>query len=185
MTRECCERCPDTWLWGNLVSEPGRRPPNRPVRDWFRQVGYVGADPGVVVVRHHTSGRSAGATSSNPRGYWEPRAVIALNEAILRRSGNSGYDLSLERGTKRHDAADIAAIRSFLSTLPAAPVVVIKEPKLTAVSDLWFEAARGAGYDVAAVIAVRHPGSASGRSTSVPVDSFTSAPPRSWSAPGG
>lgn len=99
-----------------------------------------------------------GATSSNPRGYWEPRAVIALNEAILRRSGNSGYDLSLERGAKRHDAADIAAIRSFLSTLPAAPVVVIKEPKLTAVSDLWFEAARGAGYDVAAVIAVRHPG---------------------------
>ena len=103
-----------------------------------------------------------GATAENPRGYWEPRAAIHLNEAILRRRGSSGYDLTLRMHEDsafdpEKDAADIAKIRTFLTTLPAAPLVVIKEPKLTAVSGIWFEAARLAGFDVATVIAVRHP----------------------------
>lgn len=102
-----------------------------------------------------------GATASNPRGYWEPRAAIHLNESILRRHGASAYDLKLSRDDSGadpdRDAASVADIRTFLTALPTAPVVVIKEPKMTAVSDLWFEAARMAGFDVAAVIAVRHP----------------------------
>ena len=36
-----------------------------------------------------------GATAQNPRGCWEPRAAIHLNEAILRRHGSSAYDLTL------------------------------------------------------------------------------------------
>jgi hypothetical protein len=51
----------------------------------------------------------------------------------------------------------IAKIRAYLGTLPSAPIVVIKEPKTTALCDMWFEGARQAGFDVAAVIAVRHP----------------------------
>jgi hypothetical protein len=103
-----------------------------------------------------------GATANNPRGCWEPRAAIHLNEAILRRHGSSGYDLTLrlqEGGAfdPEENAACVEKIRAFLSTLPAAPVVVIKEPKMTALSGMWFEAARLAGFDVAAVIAVRHP----------------------------
>ncbi len=35
--------------------------------------------------------------------------------------------------------------------------MVIKDPKITAMSGLWFEAARQAGFDPVAVIAVRHP----------------------------
>jgi hypothetical protein len=106
-----------------------------------------------------------GATAENPRGCWEPRAAIHLNEAILRRHGSSGYDITLrmpeeqkEQASDAQDnAADIAKIKAFLNTFPAAPLVVIKEPKLTAVSGIWFEAARLAGFDIAAVIAVRHP----------------------------
>ena len=45
----------------------------------------------------------------------------------------------------------------YLLSLPAAPVLIIKEPKTTTVSGIWFEAARQAGFDVAAVVAVRHP----------------------------
>lgn len=103
-----------------------------------------------------------GATASNPRGYWEPRAAVHLNEDILRRHNSSGYDPSLrlredgEFGVEEK-AACIAKIQRYLSTLPAGPVVVVKEPKITAVSGMWFEAARLAGFDVAAVIAVRHP----------------------------
>jgi len=103
-----------------------------------------------------------GATSENPRGFFEPRAVIHLNQAILHDHGSSGYDMALEP----HDAgafdveqngAWIAKVRDYLSGLAAAPVVVIKEPKTTTVSRIWFEGARQAGFDVAAVIAVRHP----------------------------
>jgi len=103
-----------------------------------------------------------GATSENPRGCWEPRAAIHLNETILRRHGSSGYDLALrtqKEGASDADenAADVAKVKAFLTTLPDAPLVVIKEPKITTVSGIWFEAARQAGFDVAAVVAVRHP----------------------------
>lgn len=103
-----------------------------------------------------------GAMSENPRGFFEPRAVIHLNQAILHAHASSGYDMALEP----HDAGVfdidqncvwIAKVRDYLSGLAAAPVVVIKESKMTAVSRIWFEGARQAGFDVAAVIAVRHP----------------------------
>lgn len=104
-----------------------------------------------------------GATGSNPRGYFEPRQAIYLNESILRRHGRSGYDLKLRTGDDPSigagkDTESIAKLRAYLASLPKAPVVVIKEPKMTAISDMWFEAAREAGFDVASVIAVRHPG---------------------------
>jgi hypothetical protein len=108
-----------------------------------------------------------GATASNPRGYWEPRAAVHLNEDILRRYNSSGYDPSLrlqEDGAfdAEENAACIAKIKEYLSTLPAGPLVVIKEPKITAVSGMWFEAARLAGFDVAAVITLRHPAEVTG-----------------------
>lgn len=103
-----------------------------------------------------------GATSENPRGFFEPRAVIHLNQAILHDHGSSGYDTSMvphDDGvfSVERNAAWVAKVRDYLSGLPAAPLVVIKEPKTTTVSAIWFEAAVQAGFDVAAVIAVRHP----------------------------
>ena len=82
--------------------------------------------------------------------------------AILRRHGSAWFDPSLrlqEEGAfdAEEKAACIAKIRAFLTTLPAAPLVVIKDGNITVLSGLWFEAARLAGFDIAAVIAVRHP----------------------------
>jgi hypothetical protein len=104
-----------------------------------------------------------GATSENPRGFFEPRAVIHLNQAILHHHGSSGYDMALDAHEQgafdvENNAAWIAKIRAYLGGLPTAPIVVMKEPKTTLVSGMWFEAARQAGFDVAAVVAVRHPG---------------------------
>ncbi len=102
-----------------------------------------------------------GASSENPRGFWEPRTAIHLNEVILRRHGSSGYDPTLraqEEGAfdVEKNAQYVAKIKAYLEKLPAAPLMVIKEPKMTALSGMWFEAARLAGYDIAAVVAVRH-----------------------------
>jgi hypothetical protein len=86
----------------------------------------------------------------------------SLNESILRCRGTNWYDPSLrflDGGAfdAEENAASITNIAAYLTTLPAAPLVVIKEPRITTLCDLWFEAARVAGFDVAAVIAVRHP----------------------------
>jgi hypothetical protein len=109
------------------------------------------------------AGKLVGADSGNPLGYWEPRAAIDLNAAILRRNGSSLYDPTLrlqeEEGAfdAEEKAACIAKIRAFLTTLPAAPLVVIKDLQIAALSGVWFEAARLAGFDIVTVIAVRHP----------------------------
>lgn len=104
----------------------------------------------------------AGANSANPRGYWEPRKAIHLNAAILRRHGSANYDPSLrleEEGafTAEAEASYIAKIRAYLTTLPAVPLVVIKDLQIAALSGIWFEATRQAGFDIAIVHAVRHP----------------------------
>lgn len=103
-----------------------------------------------------------GATIDNPRGYFEPRAAISLNQAILHRHRSSGYDPTMcaqQDGAIGPDerAEWVARISRYLGTLPAAPVVVLKEPKITMTSGLWFEGARRAGFEVAAIIALRHP----------------------------
>jgi hypothetical protein len=102
------------------------------------------------------------ADAANPRGFWEPRAAINLNQAILYRHGSRWFDPSLrlqEEGAfdAEETAAYIAEIGGFLTTLPTAPLVLIKHPQITVLSGLWFEAARLAGFDIAAVIAVRRP----------------------------
>ncbi|MGE2818060.1 sulfotransferase family protein [Mycobacterium heidelbergense] len=106
--------------------------------------------------------RLVGAMGDNPRGHWEPREANCLNEAILRRHRSTMFDPTLrlqEQGVLdgKTKAACITEIKAFLATLPAAPLVVIKDPRITVLSDVWFEAARLAGFDVVAVIAVRHP----------------------------
>ena len=96
-----------------------------------------------------------GATSTNKRGFFEPRAAIVLNEEILRSRGTSGFDMGIPTRDEsavdpRKAARHIAKVSSYLASLPPAPLVVIKEPKTTL-------AAAQAGFDVAAVIALRHP----------------------------
>ncbi|MCX6484789.1 MAG: sulfotransferase family protein [Mycobacterium sp.] len=103
-----------------------------------------------------------GAIPDNPRGCFEPRAVIRLNQSILHDHGSSGYDIALTphnegRFAAERNAAWVAKVRDYFGSLPAVPVTVIKEPKATAVSEIWFEGARQAGFDVGAIIAVRHP----------------------------
>jgi len=143
------------------------------------QTGAAAHPVALFVLGMHRSGTSAltralslcggalptelfGPDAGNPRGYWESRAAVDLNDAILRRHGRTWYDPSLrlqEEGAFNADekAACIAEIGEFLTTLPAAPLVIIKDPRITLLSGMWFEAARLAGFDIAAVIAVRHP----------------------------
>ena len=97
-----------------------------------------------------------GASSANPTGYWEPRAAVNLNHSILHRRGINWLDPSVRDGGAV-DWRAIADVGAYLSALPASPLTVIKELQITVLSDVWFEAARLAGFEPVAVIAVRHP----------------------------
>jgi hypothetical protein len=106
--------------------------------------------------------RMLGADRRYPAGFWEPRPAIHLTNALLRRHGSAGFDPTLrlhEEGAfdPAENARYTAKIRAYLTKLPVAPLVVIKDPKITVMSGLWFEAARQAGFDPVAVVAVRHP----------------------------
>lgn len=104
----------------------------------------------------------SGADPRNPRGYWEPRASLHLNNTILRSHGSAVFDPSLclqEDGGFDADqkAACVNKIGKFLATLPDAPLVLIKDLQITLLSSLWFEATRQAGFDIAVVNMVRPP----------------------------
>lgn len=103
-----------------------------------------------------------GADAGNPRGYWESSAAARINDVILRRHDSTWFDPSLRFQQKDaldtvEKAACVAEITEFLTTLPEVPFVLIKEGGTIALSDVWFEAASRAGFDVGIVITVRYP----------------------------
>ncbi|CAJ1587164.1 sulfotransferase family protein [[Mycobacterium] wendilense] len=103
-----------------------------------------------------------GADANNPRGYWEPRAALHLNEKFLYRHGSSYFDPTLrlqDEGVLSDEEKTqfSAQIADYLRELPTAPVTVIKVLHISLLCDAWFNAARMAGYDIAAVLAVRDP----------------------------
>ncbi len=107
-----------------------------------------------------------GADDGNPRGYWEPRIAVHLNDEFLRRHGSTWFDPTLRfqdevvvSGAERD--AYLGRIKAFLRGLPSAPLHIIKEPRITALSDFWFDAARQIGFRLAAAVPVRHPGEVS------------------------
>lgn len=103
-----------------------------------------------------------GATEGNPLGHWEPEDALALNQAFLAEHGASWFDPTLrlqceEDFTSEESAAFIERIKAFLLPLSAKPLLVIKEPRVTALSRFWFEAARQLDMSVRIVVPVRHP----------------------------
>jgi hypothetical protein len=101
------------------------------------------------------------ADESNPKGHWEPLEALQLNESFLQAHASSWYDptLRLEAGVIDTNEAEqfIDAIRTLLRTWPCSSFLVIKEPRITALTPFWFDAARREGFAIKAVIPVRHP----------------------------
>ena len=111
--------------------------------------------------------RLLGAGEGNPTGHWEPLEALTLNEAFLGRYGSNWYDPrwpspweAVVDLPERH--AFIDQLATFLDGYVDEPLLVIKEPRITALTEFWFGAARRVGFEIAAVIAVRHPAEVAG-----------------------
>jgi hypothetical protein len=90
-----------------------------------------------------------------------------LNEAFLRRFGSNWYDPRLyERSELALGSSEgrtfVDQIAMFLEEQPSEPPLLIKEPRITALTAFWFPAARRVGLQIAAVVAVRHPAEVAG-----------------------
>ncbi len=85
-----------------------------------------------------------------------------LNEAFLWWYGSNWYDprcpsvweTAVDSAEKQ---AFIDRIADFLEGYLQEPFLVIKEPRITALTEFWFAAARRVGFEIAALVAVRHP----------------------------
>lgn len=103
-----------------------------------------------------------GATEANPLGHWEPHDALNLNEAFLSVHRASWHDPTLRlQGEVAVDAQRrttyVEKIKEFIRSLPSAPLTVIKEPRITALSEYWFEAVRQLNLPMGVVVPVRHP----------------------------
>jgi hypothetical protein len=103
-----------------------------------------------------------GADDGNPKGHWEPLNALHLNEQFLTRHGSTWFDPTLRLQSEvvvssAERDAYLDEIKAFLRGLPPAPIHIIKEPRITALSDFWFDAARQSGFCPAAAVPVRHP----------------------------
>jgi Sulfotransferase family len=103
-----------------------------------------------------------GPSNANPHGHWEPWEALKLNDAFLARNQATWHDPTLRlQGemtfSEEQRTTYVQEIQAFLRSLPPAPVLVIKDPRITALSGFWFEAARELGHSIGVAIAIRHP----------------------------
>ena len=98
------------------------------------------------------------AAPDNPRGFWEPLESVALNDRFLERKNSSWYDPSLAGVRIDNEEALSAEVIAFLRrSFGNKSVVVLKEPRILSVFELWLRALETAGFTVKIVHVFRHP----------------------------
>jgi hypothetical protein len=97
----------------------------------------------------------------NERGYWESWVITALNEDILKSAGtvwddwrafNTGWFVSpLAAGFGQR------AVAALASEFGAAPLIVVKDPRMCRLMPLWHKLFSDGGYTIRVVIPIRSP----------------------------
>ena len=101
------------------------------------------------------------AADVNATGFWESRAMLALHDEILEAAGGSWHDLrELDAGWFASDAA--RALRTRLAALlaseyGAAPLLLVKDPRLCRLLPLWRPVLAELGIEPLVLLAVRNP----------------------------
>jgi len=98
----------------------------------------------------------------NPKGFYELVWVNELNDAIFSRLGLSWGSIEFLTDEiidplKLHDEVDriVESVKGEWGT--TAPVIGIKDPRISLLFPLWESALHKMGYDVRCLIALRHP----------------------------
>ena len=94
-----------------------------------------------------------GASSDNPKGHFEPRAIVDLNDAVLAREGAIWARIAPVKARPTAEEMDAAIEASFGD----APHIVVKDPRMTLLMPAWRPYLEGLGQHVGVVISLRHP----------------------------
>ncbi|MBX9616224.1 MAG: hypothetical protein K2X25_11565 [Caulobacteraceae bacterium] len=132
----------------------------------------------IIVAGMHRSGTSAmarvlglaGASlperliqpgDDNPKGFWEPQEVVALNDEILRTLGSTWNDVFGFRvaglARDQHDHFIRRAQSVLALNFAGEGQVVMKDPRVSLLAPVWREALVAEGFKPAFLIMVRHP----------------------------
>ena len=104
--------------------------------------------------------RMMAPSSANPKGFWEHRQVVEINEALLASLGRSEFDpREMPRDWELHPAvsASIPVIRTLIGEFSGAREWAIKDPRLCRLATVWRGAVEGLNPRLGAVLVVRHP----------------------------
>jgi len=103
--------------------------------------------------------KSMRETPTDREGYGDPGASISINARFLRRKDSSWYDPFLVQARSRDEQAFVADAAAFLKAcFGDEPVLVLADPRICCIFELWIEAAKRAGFRPRVVHVFRHPG---------------------------
>lgn len=129
----------------------------------------------IVVLGMHRSGTSAltrllslaGASlprdlmlpkPDNPTGFWESNTIVKANDLVLHALGSRWDDpFEVHADDELRSFALPRLVELIAEDYEDAPLIVIKDPRISLLTRLWNQALKQAGYQVHHVTAVRHP----------------------------
>ena len=136
-----------------------------------------GRKTAVVVLGMHRSGTSAMARvlnlcgaflpakimppklGVNPKGFWEPEAVLDLNVRAMRQLGGDWchVDFALPDSGALVDEFESDARALLASEYQDHPLIAIKDPRICILAPLWDRALRASGFRPVYVVPIRNP----------------------------
>jgi hypothetical protein len=127
-----------------------RRPPEpRPARQALLVLGVSRSGTSLVTRVLHTLGAGlpadlVGATHGNPLGHWEPRALVAINEAILSKLDRRWDDPrpipeAWFRGREAYGFIQ-RIMAEVASGFGHSPLLIVKDPRICRLLPLYLEA---------------------------------------------
>ncbi|HKE41908.1 MAG TPA: glycosyltransferase [Casimicrobiaceae bacterium] len=95
----------------------------------------------------------------NPKGFWEPEAVLELDTRLMRQLGADWDTVDFDPPTAGDVVEEFDAdARALLAgEYHSEPTILLKDPRISVLAPLWHRALAGAGYRPVYVVAVRHP----------------------------
>ncbi|MFG1426672.1 hypothetical protein [Roseixanthobacter glucoisosaccharinicivorans] len=100
-------------------------------------------------------------TEHNALGYFESTPVFELNEAILKSGGSDWSDWRAFNPQWRESAVARSFSESARQTLEdefgGAPLIMLKDPRISRLAPFWFEALKASGYTPHVLLPIRNP----------------------------
>ena len=95
----------------------------------------------------------------NPKGSWEPEAVVNLDNRVLGRLGGAWdhVDFRLPDSAALTEEFDSDARALLAAEYGNEPTILLKDPRMCVLAPLWHRALTGAGYRPVYVVPVRDP----------------------------